>query len=39
MESIKHNGPALMEFDGVEEENVYPMVPLNHSNYETIISQ
>ncbi|MDR7001258.1 biosynthetic-type acetolactate synthase large subunit [Neobacillus niacini] len=36
-EAFQHSGPALIEFDVVEEENVYPMVPPNHSNHQTIL--
>ncbi|MDQ6595649.1 biosynthetic-type acetolactate synthase large subunit [Bacillus salipaludis] len=36
-EAFKHSGPALIEFDVVEEENVYPMVPPNHSNHQIIL--
>ncbi|WP_286229734.1 biosynthetic-type acetolactate synthase large subunit [Neobacillus mesonae] len=32
-------GPVVMEFDVVEEENVYPMVPPNHNNHQTILSR
>ncbi|WP_458412896.1 biosynthetic-type acetolactate synthase large subunit [Schinkia sp. CFF1] len=32
-------GPALLEFDIVEEENVYPMVPPGASNSEVILSR
>lgn len=36
-EAFQHSGPALIEFDVVEEENVYPMVPPNHSNHQIIL--
>lgn len=36
-EAFKHSGPTLIEFDVVEEENVYPMVPPNHSNHQIIL--
>jgi acetolactate synthase I/II/III large subunit len=32
-------GPALMEFNVMEEENVYPIVPPNHSNNQLIMSR
>ncbi|GHH97415.1 biosynthetic-type acetolactate synthase large subunit [Neobacillus kokaensis] len=38
-EAFHCNGPVLMEFDVVEEENVYPMVPPNHNNHQTILSR
>ncbi|WP_420848132.1 biosynthetic-type acetolactate synthase large subunit [Neobacillus citreus] len=38
-EAMSLDGPALMEFDVVEEENVYPMVPPNHSNHQLILSR
>ncbi|OIK16496.1 acetolactate synthase, large subunit, biosynthetic type [Bacillus sp. MUM 116] len=38
-EAFQHSGPALIEFDVVEEENVYPMVPPNHSNHQIILSR
>ncbi|WP_342431676.1 biosynthetic-type acetolactate synthase large subunit [Neobacillus sp. FSL H8-0543] len=38
-DAFQQPGPALMEFDIIEEENVYPMVPLNHSNHQTILSR
>lgn len=38
-EAMHLDGPALMEFDVVEEENVYPMVPPNHSNHQLILSR
>ncbi|MGJ7922693.1 biosynthetic-type acetolactate synthase large subunit [Neobacillus sp. LXY-4] len=33
------DGPVLMEFNVVEEENVYPIVPPNHSNDQLILSR
>ncbi|NRD76747.1 biosynthetic-type acetolactate synthase large subunit [Bacillus sp. BRMEA1] len=36
---LKHHGPVLMEFNVVEEENVYPIVPPNHSNHQLILSR
>lgn len=38
-EAFNCTGPVLMEFDVVEEENVYPMVPPNHNNHQTILSR
>lgn len=32
-------GPVLMEFNIIEEENVYPMVPPNQNNHQTILSR
>ncbi|MBO0958688.1 biosynthetic-type acetolactate synthase large subunit [Neobacillus sp. MM2021_6] len=37
--AFRYNGPALIEFDVVEEENVYPIVPPNHSNHQIILSR
>lgn len=37
--AFSHDGPVLMEFDVVEEENVYPIVPPNSYNHELIISR
>lgn len=37
--AFTHEGPALLEFDIVEEENVYPMVPPGASNNEVILSK
>ncbi|MFZ7946322.1 biosynthetic-type acetolactate synthase large subunit [Neobacillus sp. 19] len=37
--AFHHTGPALLEFDVVEEENVYPIVPPNHSNHQIILSR
>ncbi|HHY73503.1 MAG TPA: biosynthetic-type acetolactate synthase large subunit [Bacillus bacterium] len=37
--AFEHEGPALLEFDIVEEENVYPMVPPGASNSEVILSR
>ncbi|WP_051590976.1 biosynthetic-type acetolactate synthase large subunit [Bacillus sp. UNC438CL73TsuS30] len=36
-EAFQHSGPALIEFDVIEEENVYPMVRPNHSNHQIIL--
>lgn len=36
-QAFQIKGPVLMEFDVVEEENVYPIVPPNHSNHEIIV--
>jgi acetolactate synthase I/II/III large subunit len=38
-EAFRQSGPVVMEFDVVEEENVYPMVPPNHSNDQVILSR
>lgn len=38
-EAFQRNGPVLMEFNIIEEENVYPMVPPNHNNHQTILSR
>jgi acetolactate synthase I/II/III large subunit len=38
-EAFQHTGPVLMEFNIIEEENVYPMVPPNHNNHQTILSR
>ena len=38
-EAFKHTGPVVMEFNIMEEENVYPMVPPNHNNHQTILSR
>ncbi|NSL52635.1 biosynthetic-type acetolactate synthase large subunit [Calidifontibacillus erzurumensis] len=38
-EGFKHHGPTLLEFDVMEEENVYPMVPPGASNSEVILSR
>ncbi|MEH6906990.1 biosynthetic-type acetolactate synthase large subunit [Neobacillus drentensis] len=38
-EAFQHTGPVLMEFNIMEEENVYPMVPPNHNNHQTILSR
>ncbi|NHC41087.1 biosynthetic-type acetolactate synthase large subunit [Bacillus sp. MM2020_1] len=37
--AFQHTGPVLMEFNIMEEENVYPMVPPNHNNHQTILSR
>ncbi|MEH7373875.1 thiamine pyrophosphate-dependent enzyme [Neobacillus drentensis] len=36
-EAFQCTGPVLMEFNIMEEENVYPMVPPNHNNHQTIL--
>jgi acetolactate synthase I/II/III large subunit len=38
-EAFQRNGPVLMEFNIIEEENVYPMVPPNQNNHQTILSR
>lgn len=38
-QAFRHEGPALMEFNVMEEENVYPMVPPNSSNHQLILSK
>ncbi|SMQ81338.1 acetolactate synthase, large subunit [Bacillus sp. OV166] len=38
-EAFQCTGPVLMEFNIMEEENVYPMVPPNHNNHQTILSR
>ncbi len=38
-DAFKCTGPVLMEFNIMEEENVYPMVPPNHNNHQTILSR
>jgi acetolactate synthase I/II/III large subunit len=38
-EAFKHQGPVVMEFHVEEEENVFPMVPPNHSNDQVILSR
>jgi acetolactate synthase I/II/III large subunit len=38
-EAFRHKGPVLMEFNVMEEENVYPMVPPNSSNHQIILSR
>ncbi|WP_102345070.1 biosynthetic-type acetolactate synthase large subunit [Bacillus sp. Marseille-P3661] len=38
-EAIQHQGPVLMEFNVVEEENVYPMVPPGQSNHQVLLSR
>jgi acetolactate synthase I/II/III large subunit len=37
--AFSHKGPVVMEFDVMEEENVYPMVPPNQSNDQVILSR
>lgn len=36
---FQRTGPVLMEFNIIEEENVYPMVPPNQNNHQTILSR
>ena len=38
-EAFQRTGPVLMEFNIIEEENVYPMVPPNQNNHLTILSR
>lgn len=38
-DAFKRSGPVLMEFNIMEEENVYPMVPPNQNNHQTILSR
>ncbi|MEH7484185.1 thiamine pyrophosphate-dependent enzyme [Neobacillus drentensis] len=38
-EAFQCTRPVLMEFNIMEEENVYPMVPPNHNNHQTILSR
>ncbi|MFB5196687.1 biosynthetic-type acetolactate synthase large subunit [Neobacillus sp. KR4-4] len=38
-EAFQKTGPVLIEFNIMEEENVYPMVPPNHNNHQTILSR
>jgi acetolactate synthase I/II/III large subunit len=38
-EAFNQPGPVVMEFDVMEEENIYPMVPPNHSNDQVILSR
>ena len=38
-EAFQHKGPVLMEFNVMEEENVYPMVPPNSNNHQIILSR
>ncbi|PAE44343.1 biosynthetic-type acetolactate synthase large subunit [Bacillus sp. 7884-1] len=38
-EVFQRTGPVLMEFNIIEEENVYPMVPPNQNNHQTILSR
>jgi acetolactate synthase I/II/III large subunit len=38
-EAFQRTGPVLMEFNIIEEENVYPMVPPNQNNHQTILSR
>ena len=37
--AFKESGPVVMEFNVVEEENVYPIVPPNSSNNQLIMSR
>ncbi|PFP29284.1 acetolactate synthase 2 catalytic subunit [Bacillus sp. AFS073361] len=39
LEAFQKTGPVLIEFNIMEEENVYPMVPPNHNNHQTILSR
>ncbi|MEH6995834.1 thiamine pyrophosphate-dependent enzyme, partial [Neobacillus drentensis] len=36
---FQRTGPVLMEFNITEEENVYPMVPPNKNNHQSILSR
>jgi acetolactate synthase I/II/III large subunit len=38
-QGFQRTGPVLMEFNIIEEENVYPMVPPNQNNHQTILSR
>ncbi|MFS0777212.1 biosynthetic-type acetolactate synthase large subunit [Neobacillus sp. 3P2-tot-E-2] len=38
-EAFQRTGPVLLEFNVLEEENVYPMVPPNQNNHQTILSR
>lgn len=38
-DAFQRTGPVLMEFNIIEEENVYPMVPPNQNNHLTILSR
>jgi acetolactate synthase I/II/III large subunit len=38
-EAFSQSGPVVMDFDVMEEENIYPMVPPNHSNDQVILSR
>ncbi|WP_235847059.1 thiamine pyrophosphate-dependent enzyme [Neobacillus niacini] len=38
-EAFQHKGPVLIAFNVMEEENVYPMVPPNHSNDQILLSR
>jgi acetolactate synthase I/II/III large subunit len=38
-DAFQRRGPVLMEFNIMEEENVYPMVPPNHNNHQTLLSR
>jgi acetolactate synthase I/II/III large subunit len=38
-EAFQRTGPVLLEFNVIEEENVYPMVPPNQNNHQTILSR
>nr|WP_236619592.1 biosynthetic-type acetolactate synthase large subunit [Bacillus sp. 1NLA3E] len=37
--AFQEDGPVLMEFNVMEEENVYPIVPPNHSNDQLVLSR
>jgi acetolactate synthase I/II/III large subunit len=38
-EAFEIDGPVLMEFNVMEEENLYPIVPPNHDNVQIIMSR
>jgi acetolactate synthase I/II/III large subunit len=38
-QGFQRTGPILLELNIIEEENVYPMVPPNQNNYQTILSR
>jgi acetolactate synthase I/II/III large subunit len=38
-QGFQRTGPVLLEFNITEEENVYPMVPPNQNNHQTILSR
>jgi acetolactate synthase I/II/III large subunit len=38
-EAFQRTGPVLLEFNVLEEENVYPMVLPNQNNHQTILSR
>ncbi|WP_260871599.1 hypothetical protein [Bacillus sp. X1(2014)] len=37
--AFQQTGPVLIEFNVMEEENVYPMVPPNHNNHQNILTR